>query len=54
MKNEKKREPRDRVLAVKVMATEKREVMEYVKKKCINMSALVRKLLSDEMTKNPL
>lgn len=52
MKNEKKREPRNRVLAVKVTVSEKREVMEYVKSKCVNMSALVRKLLSAHMSKN--
>lgn len=52
MKNDKKQEPRNRVLAVKVTVTEKKRVMEYVKQKCVNMSALVRMLLFDHMTKN--
>ena len=53
MKNEKKRGPRNRVLAVKVSVEEKKEVMEYVKSKCVNMSALVRKLLVEHMSKSP-
>ncbi len=40
---------RDHVLAVKVTAAEKKKVMEYVKGQCVNMSALVRKLLFDRL-----
>lgn len=49
MKRLKKPDRRDNVLAVKMTADEKKRVTEYAKVKCINMSALVRKLLFEKL-----
>jgi len=40
---------RDRILAVKVTAVEKKEITEYAKRQCINISALIRKLLFEKL-----
>ena len=48
-KKDKKPQPRDRVLVVKVTEGEKREITEYTKRQCVNVSALVRKLLFEKM-----
>ena len=47
MKKDKKN--RDCILAVKVTAEEKKRIVEFAAKRCVNMSALVRKLLFDEL-----
>ena len=54
MKN-KKAQTRDNVLVVKVTAEEKKKITEFATKQCVNVSALVRKLLFDKLQKgNPL
>jgi hypothetical protein len=50
MKQSKRPDKRDNVLAVKMTADEKRRVTEYAKAQCVNMSALVRKLLFDKLS----
>lgn len=50
----KKRNPRDRVLAVKVTAAEKKKIIEYATEHSVNVSALVRKLLFDQLQKGDI
>lgn len=47
-----KKNNRNCVLAVKVTAEEKKRIMEYTKNLCVNMSALVRMLLFNQMKKD--
>lgn len=39
------------LLAVKVTVAEKKKITEYAAKQCVNVSALVRKLLFDKLQK---
>lgn len=48
---DKKTPTRDNVLVVKVTAEEKKKITEFATKQCINVSALVRKLLFDKLEK---
>ena len=50
--NKKKENPRNCVLAVKVTAAEKNKITEFAAEQCINVSALVRKLLFDQLKKD--
>jgi len=43
------RQPRDRVLAIKVTADEKKKLDEYAEKNSVNISAMVRKLLFNQL-----
>jgi hypothetical protein len=45
-KENKGQQPRDHVLAIKMTADEKEEVMDYAEKNSVNVSALVRGMLS--------
>lgn len=45
----KNKEFRDQVLVVKVTFEEKKRIAEYAEKQCINVSALVRKLLFERL-----
>ena len=51
MKKDKYKEPqiRDRILAVKVTVDEKKEITKFAEKQCVNVSALVRKLLFNKL-----
>ena len=51
MKKDKYEEPqiRDRILAVKVTVDEKKKITEFAERQCVNVSALVRKLLFDKL-----
>ena len=42
---------RNKVLVVKVTAKEKKRITEYAKGQCVNVSALVRKLLFERLEK---
>ena len=48
----KKQNPRNCVLAIKVTAAEKEKIFEFATKYSINVSALVRKLLSEQLEKD--
>ena len=48
-KNENEDQLRDCILAVKVTAAEKEKITEYAERQCVNVSALVRKLLFDKL-----
>lgn len=48
----KKQNPRNCVLAVKVSAAEKKQITEYAAKYSVNVSALVRKLLFEQLEKD--
>jgi len=50
--NKKKQNPRNCVLAVKVTAAEKKKITEFAAKHSINVSALIRKLLFEQLEKN--
>ncbi len=43
---------RDCILAVKVTAEEKGQIVDFAAKRCINVSALVRKLLFEQLDSN--
>jgi hypothetical protein len=53
MKNTEKkdRQHRNRVLAIKVTAEEKKKITDYAAQQCVNVSALVRQLLFDRLKK---
>ena len=48
-KNSKDQDSRKCVLAVKVTAEEKEKVINFAAERCINVSALIRKLLFDKL-----
>lgn len=50
-KKDKKPQPRDCVLVVKVTVDEKKEIAEFAARQCVNVSALVRKLLFEKLEK---
>jgi len=53
MKKENKiKSNRDHVLSIKVTADEKNKITDFASERCINVSALVRKLLFEQMDKN--
>ena len=50
MKRESKdQQSRDQVLAVKVTVDEKKKITEFAAERCVNVSALVRKLLFEQI-----
>jgi hypothetical protein len=51
-KTEKERQPRDRVLAIKVTAGEKKELSDFAERESVNVSAWARKLLFGALRKN--
>lgn len=48
----KDRKNRDCILAVKVTTEEKKKIVDFAAEKCINVSALVRKLLFEQLDNN--
>jgi len=50
MKKDGKR--RDAILTVKVTAEEKERIMQYANERCVNVSALIRKLLFDKLNEH--
>lgn len=42
---------RDHVLTIKITADERRELAQYAADRCVNVSALVRKLLFEQLRK---
>ena len=52
--DKKKAQSRDCILAVKVTAAEKKEIAEFAAEQCVNVSALVRKLLFEQLEKESI
>ena len=46
------RQPKRRAIAVRLTADEHRLLVDYAREHCLNISALVRKLLFDEVRKD--